>query len=100
MNGVNVFRSPIVFGSNVTTKNINFRSLYQGINITEFIRNVTALESLNDLNRYYEDLLDMSNKIESSLEGKSTFELLIIVMFITITFTLSSIKNLYYTKLK
>ncbi|XP_074037516.1 closca [Leptinotarsa decemlineata] len=68
-----VIKSPMNFHSNITTENVNFEKLYQGINVSELMMNITNLGSLSDFGSNYRSLLEMSTLVENSLRGQAYY---------------------------
>ncbi|RZC40837.1 uncharacterized protein BDFB_005868, partial [Asbolus verrucosus] len=63
----NSFKTGLNLYNDITTNNLIVRKLYQGINITELITNVTNLGALNNLLEQYKKLLVISHKLGASI---------------------------------
>ncbi|CAH0560860.1 unnamed protein product [Brassicogethes aeneus] len=67
------FESPMKFHNNITVDNININKLYNGVNVTELLKNISSLNSLNNFDDNYYDLKMMAQKIQTSLENQAYF---------------------------
>ncbi|XP_031339518.1 uncharacterized protein LOC116168016 [Photinus pyralis] len=72
-NGNLLFQSPIYFNGSITTPNVQVEKLYQGINVTELLRNITHYASVNNYSEYFKKLLDVSYQIVDSLEDQAYY---------------------------
>ncbi|CAG9762311.1 unnamed protein product [Ceutorhynchus assimilis] len=61
--------SEIIFDNDVEAKNINVDILYDDINVTQLIANVTKLRNLDSLKGKFRDLLNMGMEIEGYLKN-------------------------------
>lgn len=71
--GENTFKSEIHFYGNLTANNVIIKYLYQGVNVTQLLKNISTLNALNNFEKNYKSLQEMSTEVDNSLRGKYTF---------------------------
>lgn len=62
--------SPLNFNRGVTAENVNFKNLYNGVNVTQFIENITHYAEYSNYKHNYERLLSIAHNVHNSLIGK------------------------------
>lgn len=66
----NTFLSPINFNDKIIATNVNINKLYQGVNMSQLLNNLTRFIAFNNYNKNYADMFDVVTKIRSSLQCK------------------------------
>ncbi|XP_018568702.1 uncharacterized protein LOC108908983 [Anoplophora glabripennis] len=71
--GDNILKSEVHFYGNITAKNVVIKDLYQGVNVTDLLKNISTLNVLNNFEESYKRLQGMSTEVENSLRGQAYF---------------------------
>lgn len=62
--------SPISLNEGISAKNININKLYGGVNVTQLIKNITQYAHFREYDQNYADLLEVTYRVQKSLNGK------------------------------
>lgn len=61
--------TPINFNRGISAANVNFRNLYNGVNVTQLIKNITHYAEYINYKHNYEKLLGVAHNVHNSLIG-------------------------------
>lgn len=62
------------FFNTITANNINIKRLYQNVEITDLLKNISNLPKFNNYEKEYGKLIDFSKNILQVLKRKSFFD--------------------------
>lgn len=65
----NTISTRMHLNGNINAKNVYFDKLYNGINITEFVKNLTHFAEFNNIETAYKNLFNAARKVENSMKG-------------------------------
>ncbi|XP_017775972.1 PREDICTED: uncharacterized protein LOC108562216 isoform X2 [Nicrophorus vespilloides] len=71
--GDQTFVTPLTFNSELTAGNIQIDGLYQGVNVSELLFNLTHVISVNNYYNNYANLKEISTKIQDSLKHQAHY---------------------------
>ncbi|KAK4887273.1 hypothetical protein RN001_003544 [Aquatica leii] len=67
------FQSSIYFNGSIVTPNIHVEKLYQGVNVSDLVHNVTQLSATHNYTENFEKLLTVSSTVKESLQRHAYF---------------------------
>lgn len=76
-----VIDSPVNFTGNITAVNVNFKKMYNGINVTDFVKRVTHFAEFNNIEVAFQNLLVVAENVKESLKSKKVQRFRSVLMF-------------------